>query len=101
MYERQSDIMTKKPTRSIKSILPKSSLLSGFHIDVDLLPEGVCVCVTGTCGVRSFSSELAQLSLPTGSVLISGEGLSLLLYGQGKAEVRGAIKEVKLSDEGS
>ena len=90
--------MTKKTKGNFKTVLPTAPFLRGFHIDIDLVHEGVGVCVSGVRGVRSFSDATVELSLPSGAVLIFGEGLSLLLYGQGKAEVRGAVKEVKLSD---
>lgn len=87
--------MTDQKSKKPRSIFSFRQALADFHVDVDTVREGYAVCITGALGICAFNSEFIELRIKTGKIGVSGSGLSLLLYENGRAEIMGKISEVK------
>jgi len=72
-----------------------SSLLNGFGVEISPCKNGLCVSVEGVEKIMAFSSEEIELLSVRGIMNISGRTLSLTVFENHSAQVRGQVEEVR------
>ena len=71
--------------------------VSAFHLEADRDPRGLRLRVGGVIGIADYSSERVCLKSHGARVTVTGKRLSVTVYEDKIAEIRGRVEEVSFS----
>lgn len=69
--------------------------ISGFHIEVDKVINGLSVCINGVISVLDFGEECAVLRVRRGKIRVEGSALSISVYENKTAEISGKVGKIE------
>ncbi len=72
---------------------------SAFHVEIDRIPGGVAVLVSGARAIRELSDTTALLRLKGGFMRINGRNVAVTVYENKTVEVIGGITNIEFEND--
>lgn len=86
-------------TRNTEKSEPISRQPSAFHIEIDRIPGGVAVLVSGARAIRELTETTALLRIKGGFVRLVGRAISLTVYENKTVEVIGGVTNIEFEND--